>query len=80
MFIRSAHRVWSRYLDSCTEVSPAIIVSTTNVYVVVSGRNRTLLHYVFLVLEALQRSISIKGGTHVRYVDLSGIHASSLHI
>ena len=38
-------------------------------YAAVPGRNRTLL-----------RSTSVKGGTHMRYVDLPGIDAALLRV
>ena len=51
---------------------------TWNVYMTVPGRNQTLFRCVFQPRCRVRSSTSVKGGAHMRYVDLSGIHVSSL--
>ena len=46
-----------------------------SVYVAIPGRNQTLFHCIFRPCRTC-----IKGEAYMHYVDLSGIHAFSLHV
>ena len=54
---------------------------TAKAFVAVLGRNHSVAYFDrIIVLKALQRGTSVKGGVHTRYVDLSGVHASLLRV
>ena len=68
-----------RCIDTLKLVSICVLLKAEtqyilkSVYVAIPGRNRTLFHCIFQPCRTC-----IKGEAHKHYVDLSGIHASSL--